>query len=283
MLEQLNEDPSLQFILHVGDIKGGDEPCSDELLRRRLAQFDLVRTALVYTPGDNEWTDCHRAAAGGFHPLERLAALRRFAFANPQRSFGQRPLALRSQADSGPYREFIENALFEHGGVVFATLHVVGSNNGLEAWSGIDRRDRREQPRADRLAAFMRRQEANRAWLAQAFARAEATGAIALVVAMQANPRFELAAGSRPQAGFDALIDDLARLAHRFGRPVLLAHGDRHLYLVDRPLAGAQPPVPQLRRVQTFGNPWLLWVRIDVDRRRHEVFDIRPGAPPRSE
>ena len=34
------------------------------------------RTRSCYTPGDNEWTDCHRPAAGGYVPTERLARLR---------------------------------------------------------------------------------------------------------------------------------------------------------------------------------------------------------------
>lgn len=280
LLDEINDDPSLRFALHVGDLKGSDEPCTDALLQQRVAQFERVRTALVYTPGDNEWTDCHRPAAGRFNPLERLAALRRLAFADPQRSFGQRPLVLRSQADSDARREFVENATFEHGGVVFVSLHVVGSNNGLDPWDGIDREDRPSAARAERIAEFRRRQQANLAWLRFAFARAEANRSSALVILMQANPRFELGAGSRQRAGFDALIDELARLARRFGRPVLLAHGDRHVYLVDRPLADAQPPVPLLRRVQTFGNPWLFWVRVDVDPEHDEVFEIRPGTPP---
>ena len=31
---------------------------------------------MIYVPGDNEWTDCHRANNGGYDPLERLAFLR---------------------------------------------------------------------------------------------------------------------------------------------------------------------------------------------------------------
>ncbi len=279
MLEQINDDASLRFVLHVGDIKGSAEPCSDALLRRRLAQFDAVRTALVYTPGDNEWTDCHRRSAGGFHPLDRLAVLRRLAFPNPNRSFGQRPLALQSQADAGPYREFAENTLFTYQGVVFVTLHVVGSKNDLEPWFGIDRSDRADAPRADRLAAFRRREAANLAWLKIAFSSAESAGAIALVVLMQANPRFELDAGDPRRAGFDPVIDELRRLTLRFGRPVLLAHGDQHVYLVDQPLTQAQPPLTNLWRVQTYGHPWPHWVRVSVDPRRADVFSFRSGPP----
>ena len=39
------------FAVHLGDILGSDERCTDELLLRRRGQFDSVETALVYTPG----------------------------------------------------------------------------------------------------------------------------------------------------------------------------------------------------------------------------------------
>ena len=278
MLRQIDADPSLHFVLHAGDLKGGSEPCSDELLRRRLAQFDLVRTALVYTPGDNDWTDRHRPAAGRFSPLERLVTLRALAFARPDRSFGRRPLRLRSQAESALFAEFVENTMFDHGNVVFATLHVVGGNNGLSAWYGIDANDRVAAPRADRSAEFRRRQAANLDWLQTVFTHAESIKANAVVVLTQANPRFELGSGHAKRSGFAAVTDELHRLAHRFARPVLLAHGDQHWYLVDRPLIDAQPPAPNLLRVQAFGHPWLLWVRVDVDPRWAEVFTVSAGV-----
>lgn len=278
MLRQIDDDPSLRFVLHVGDLKGGGEPCTDALLRRRLAQLAIVRTAVVYTPGDNEWTDCHRAAAGRFDPLERLALLRRLAFHRPGETLGRQPMKVQSQADSAAFAEFAENVRFNYGGVVFTTLHVVGSNNDFEPWRGIDPADRTQQPRADRIAEFERRQQANLDWLRQAFDLAESSSAIAVVVLMQANPRFELAPGDPGRAGFEALISELHRQAAQFGRPVLLAHGDRHLYLVDRPLAQATPSAPNLVRVQTYGHPWIRWVRIDVDRAAPDIFRIRSGG-----
>jgi hypothetical protein len=278
MLRQIDDDPSLRFVLHVGDLKGSGESCSDALLRRRLAQLRSLRKAVVYTPGDNEWADCHRAAAGRFHPLERLAALRRIAFADAGRSLGQAPLPVQSQARSSKHHEFAENLLFVHGGVVFVTLHVVGSNNGLEPWRGTDAVDSRQAPRADQRAAFAQRQSANLDWLKAAFERAEAVGAAGIVVLMQANPRFDLPAGHPERAGFEALIAALHRQATPFRRPVLLAHGDRHVFQVDEPLAEAMPPAPNLLRVQTHGHPWIGWVRVTVDRRRRDLFEVRHGG-----
>jgi hypothetical protein len=71
-LRQINDHAAVRFVLHGGDFKGGGEPRSDERLQRRLAQFQVARTALVYSPGDYEWTDCHCTSTSRFDPLERL-------------------------------------------------------------------------------------------------------------------------------------------------------------------------------------------------------------------
>ena len=48
------------FTIHIGDIKSGSTPCSDKMLRDQFDFMNSFENPLVYTPGDNEWTDCHR-------------------------------------------------------------------------------------------------------------------------------------------------------------------------------------------------------------------------------
>jgi hypothetical protein len=281
VIDEINADASIGFVLHAGDIKGGRERCDDALLRARHAQLQRLRAPLIYTPGDNDWTDCHRPAAGAFHPLERLAALRGIFFADPRHAAGGAPLAVTSQSAQAEFAPFVENVRFARDGVIFATLHVVGSNNGLAPWRGIDPLDSANAPRADRIAEFERRQAANLAWLDAAFAQARQNDARAVVLLMQANPRFDLPPGDPDRAGFEALLARLARRAVEFGRPVLLAHGDFHRFLVDRPLdvAGAAPRVPNLVRVQTFGSPWIRWIRVTVDADAAMPFRIEAVEP----
>lgn len=52
---------------------------------------------LVYTPGDNEWTDCHRVNNGAYDPLDRLAAVRKTFFPRPGFTLGP-PMRVDSQA-----------------------------------------------------------------------------------------------------------------------------------------------------------------------------------------
>ena len=74
---------SLAFVVHVGDFKAGTSMrCSDKLFRSRKEQFEASRHPFIYTPGDNEWTDCHNEAAGKYEPIERLAKLREIFFAD---------------------------------------------------------------------------------------------------------------------------------------------------------------------------------------------------------
>ena len=61
MIERMNAE-KLAFVVHVGDTKGTSR-CTDELYARRKAQFERSAHPLVYTPGDNEWSDCHKATS----------------------------------------------------------------------------------------------------------------------------------------------------------------------------------------------------------------------------
>src|SRR5262245_40927620 len=50
----------VEFVVHIGDFKAGTyQLCDDALFRGRRDQFDASRHPFIYTPGDNEWTDCH--------------------------------------------------------------------------------------------------------------------------------------------------------------------------------------------------------------------------------
>lgn len=270
MIDAINADRDIALVLHAGDMKSGGEPCSDELLHARIAQLARSTRPLLVTPGDNDWTDCHRARAGRHLPTERLARLRELLYPDRHHSLGARRLPLRSQADAPEWREFTENAMFDFHGVVFASLHVVGSGNGREPWSGLAGPDSRAAPRADRAAEFTRREAAAAAWIATTFRHARETDAGAVVLLMQANPQIEKGAARR--APYAALLAQIEAAAREFGRPVLLAHGDEHEFFFDMPLPGA----PQLTRVQSFGSPAVHWVEVRVDPAAAQVFSFRP-------
>jgi hypothetical protein len=99
LVDAVNADPAIRLVLHAGDVKSGSTTCDDARFADLAALYDTFRDPFVLTPGDNEWTDCHRTAAGGYLPTERLEAVRRYFFPEPGRTLGRREMSVQTQAD----------------------------------------------------------------------------------------------------------------------------------------------------------------------------------------
>lgn len=98
---------NLSWVIHIRDIFW--RPCTDDHYRTALDRFNSLRHPVIYSPGDNEWTDCWEPGSGSFAPRERLASLRRIVFADPQQSLGGRRIRLATQSDRPVFGEFVEN------------------------------------------------------------------------------------------------------------------------------------------------------------------------------
>ena len=235
---QIERQGPFPFLVHYGDIKRGDGDCSDALL---TARRDLIRGLMpggvFYTPGDNDWTDCDRPGAGGYDELERLEFLRSLFYGSglpddPAWRIGrQEP-------------RYPENARWQAGGLVFATLHIVGSDNG--------RAEILESDPETALDAVDARDRANLEWLSQAFAAAGRDDSTGLVVLMQADPG-EL---EHPEARNTAcgatertvcnpylpFLEALTEQADALQKPVLLVHGSTNSFCMDRGFGGWRAP-----------------------------------------
>jgi hypothetical protein len=265
------------FVVHLGDFKAGtSQLCDDKLFHGRRRQFDASRHPFIYTPGDNDWTDCHNEKTGRYDPVERLAKLREIFFAE-KRTLGQRRLEVEQQA------RFPENLRWHRGGVLFATLHMVGPNNNLE-----------------NAAEYRERNAANLTWMREAFERAKREAAAAVALFTQANLRFERGyppgrmrgTGTAPPAsrpsGFSEFLSELEREVVAYAKPVLFVHGDTHYFRVDKPLfrSGAEGPgergrqIENFTRVEIFGFPEAHWLRVTVDPREPSVFSFREQIVP---
>lgn len=247
----------IDWLVHVGDILWA--PCSDDAFNQRRALLDAVELAVVYTPGDNDWTDCRGEIAGGYDPLERLGALRRIFFADPNRSLGGRPMPLVSQAATPDYSDFPENARWSRGGFVFATVHIVGSANAMWSFPG--------STAAHRDAA-LRRTDAAVAWLDETFAAARADSAKGVVIIAHGNVALESGgvwedSDIQPYEHFVAALEGHVA---GFPGPVLFIHGDSHDQRVDQPLRDSVGVVhANFTRLEVFGSPDIGWVRVVVD------------------
>jgi hypothetical protein len=258
LAEEVKKDPA--FVIHVGDIKGGSEPCTDARLREIAEFFRAQPVPVVYTPGDNEWTDCHRVAAGGYDPLERLAVVRRLFFDD------QAVLKLNLLRAVHPEDGFPEDYYFLYRGVVFAAVHAVGSHNNRGS----------RDPAA--IAEFKARAAANRRLIRKAAAAANAGHATAVVMMFQADPGFER---MKPSRGFAPLWEDLQALLKRFPGPVLAIHGDSHRYTFDHPLqhVGTGAVETRFTRLEVPGSPIVGGVWVTVESSTAQPFRVSPVYP----
>ena len=276
LMADLDTHKELAFIIHDGDFKGGNVPCNDQVYADRLATFNRSTHPLFFIFGDNEWTDCHREAAGSYDPFERLALLRKqFANFNKPFSLGAKQLPLTRQGMAFP-----ENIRWFNGNVMFVGLHIPGSNNGLQTGAAYLERAKSE---------YQSRNAANLEFLHQSFEMAIHRNSPGIMIVIQANPWDFTPAQNL--TGFEDFIVQLEQRTRGFGKPVVLVHGDSHYFRIDKPLPSKLPSsvantdfpyiVPSestgtrlenFTRVETFGNPNSHWVKATVDVDNPNVF-----------
>jgi hypothetical protein len=276
LVADMNRAP-LAFSFFDGDIKGGGARCDDPVYESAGRFFDSFAAPLVYVPGDNEWTDCHRVSNGGFDPTERLAHLRSTMFRSSA-SFGRRRLAF---ANGGP--EYPENVRFRYGNVMFVGLNVPGSNNNKITKMSLDERSARSMDDLRRAnEEFEHRDAANRSFMRDAFVQAKKDAALGLMLVIQADVMPEITdraeRARREVDGYDAFLQTLREEVARFERPVVMVHGDSHYFKVDKPLLveGRKTVLENFTRVETFGSPNVFWVKATVDPNDPNLFRFEP-------
>jgi hypothetical protein len=249
------------FTVHLGDTMSSSENATDELFKKRLAEFGTFNGPLIYTPGDNEWSDTHTAQAGGHDPLERLAKIRELFFAE-EKSLGKAPIPLVTQRRDEAHKKFVENARWTRGGVVFATVHAVGSTNN-------------NQPNVSgAVAEYQERDAANAAWIRATFAEARAANAPGVALLFQADPFAADAGQAGYKSGFEVFLKTIEKEARAYAKPVLLVHADEHRYRLDVGMRFAQgaEPVSNVTRLEVFGEMNVHGGIIAVDPASAQVF-----------
>jgi hypothetical protein len=132
---------------------------------------------------------------------------------------------------------------------------------------------------ADAAAEHLARNAANLAWLDEAFTKAVAENAAAVVVLTHANLQFDTPAWRK--TGFDSFREALTAKTQAFAKPVLLVHGDSHTFTIDKPMKNAtMQTVANFTRLEVFGSPDLGVVYLTIDTTKANPFSFRPVMLP---
>jgi hypothetical protein len=263
----LNADTEIALVAHIGDTHAGKQYCTEAYNKTVFEHWSAFNKPLVYTPGDNEWADCHKAKEGGGSydkasasinyvkdangnfvdyakgdPLANLALVRSMFFAAPGQTLGA-PMAVHTQAvEFNPAhpadKAFVENVWWEKSGVLFVTLNIPGgSNNGTDPWYGAPAMSPEQQQEvAVRSAATLR-------WIDAAYNHATTHGNVGMVLLTQADmwDVDEAASGAAHLRGYKPYLDKIAEGTKAYGMPVLMVLGDSHTYRSDNPLQKGAP------------------------------------------
>ncbi len=256
LVDRINADPAVERVLHAGDIKSGsNSACTDTYFQDIRNQFDRFQDPFVYTPGDNEWTDCHVAFknTGLYLPTERLQTIRSLFFPVAGQTLGVNAARVTSQAQVDPTNaDYVENVMWVQSKVVFASLNITGSNDDTAPWTSSPPKalpvpelpgpvSTWASQLAQQPAEIASRTQANNAWLDRVFANAH-TDSRAVVLLFQADMwDGTLANRSTTISAYDAMVVKIGTLAARYGKPVLLVMGDSHVFRVDQPYTPASP------------------------------------------
>ncbi len=180
------KDPNLAFLVVTG-IKGAAESCGDRLYQKRRDLFDKARRPVILSLSDDDWTSC-RNSAGRTNAIERLNRLRELFYSEPE-SLGKDKLQVTRLSSSPRFRSYAENAHWQVGKVLYATINLPEANNHYLAAAG-------------RNSEYEDRTVANRFWLNRLFAIAKQDKVDAVVLFAEGNMQPLL----QPANGLRALL-----------------------------------------------------------------------------
>ncbi|WP_317204385.1 hypothetical protein [Janthinobacterium sp.] len=248
------------FVVATG-IKAAGESCGDKLYERRKELLDDSARPLIVSLAASDWSEC-RNSAGRSNAIERLNRLRELFFADDN-SLGARKLTLSRLSSSAKFRSYAENAHWESGRVLFATVNLPANNNHYRAEAG------RNSEFEDRLVA-------NRAWLQRLFAMAQRKKLDGIVLFSDGDVGVQAEENGSPtkQDGFAAARRQIKLLAKKFTGKVLLVdtQGAKD--------AQRNTATPEIAWRDNLGHLGVTakWVKIRVNPGRTPLFEIADGG-----
>jgi hypothetical protein len=204
-------DPA--FIVATG-IKAAGEPCSDKLYAQRRTVLENAAQPMIVSLAGSDWSACLNSA-GRSNAIERLNRLRELFYGDGE-SLGARRIPLTRLSSTAKFRSYAENAHWEYGKVLFATVNLPANNNHY-------------RPEAGRNSEYEDRLVANRAWLHRLFtlaARQKMQGVVLFSdgdVGLEAEEGFSLLPSFQSkQDGFAEPRRQIKAMAEKYKGKVLL-------------------------------------------------------------
>ena len=264
------DQANLAFVVASG-IKAGMESCSDKLYARRKSVLDESRRPLVVSLAASDWSEC-KNSLGRSVAIERLGRLREVFFGDAA-SLGERRIELSRLSANPTFRSYAENAHWESGHILFATINLPANNNHF-------------RPEAGRNSEFEDRLVANRAWLKRLFGLAQRRKLDGLVLFSDGDAGvLKEATGAAPKNdGFAEVRRQIRTLAQKFPGQVLLV--DTQYGPANGPASGTAsgpangPAKPAITWRANLGHVSVTsnWVEIGVDARMAPLFTLRADA-----
>ncbi|MDC8759186.1 hypothetical protein [Janthinobacterium fluminis] len=255
------DQADLAFVVATG-IKADSESCSDKLYARRRDLLDDSERPLIVSLAASDWSGC-KNSLGRSNAIERLNRLRELFFADDN-SLGARKLTLSRLSASAKFRSYAENAHWESGRILFATVNLPANNNHFLREAG------RNSEFEDRLVA-------NRSWLQRLFAMAQRKKLDGIVLFSDGDVGVQMEEDSSLLPSFNTKQDGFAgprrqikMLAKKFSGKVLLVDTRRVKRAADAAIAWRD----NLGHLSVNGG----WVQIGVDRSRPALFEASNGA-----
>lgn len=249
---------NLGFVV-VNGVKSASEPCSDALYEQRLALLSKAKNGVVLSLAGSDWADCKRDN-GRSAAMERLTRVRDLYFQD-EMSFGETRLILTRQSTTTKFRSYAENARWEMGNVVFATVNLPAPNNHYLTDAG-------------RNGEFEDRLIANRYWLQRVFTFATRDKNAGIVLFCDGNPalhsgRVSARGPDGVRDGFFEVRRQIVRLAAAFDGKVLVVHGG----------AGRQGKPATIAWNGNLGDLEVSdgWVKVNVTPLSPALFDVDHG------
>lgn len=246
---------NLAFVVANG-IKASVEPCSDAVYLRRKTVLNSAQNGLVVSLAGSDWTDC-KNRHGKSAAMERLNRIRELFFSDDF-SFGSSRIPLVRQSMAAKFHSYAENARWEIGNIMFATVDLPAGNNHY-------------RPEAGRNSEFEDRLIANRDWLQRIFAIATHKKMAAIILFCDGNPLIQPGVAQKfdmgvKRDGFAEVRQFINTMSAKFPGKVLVVHGQ----------AANRPAIEGIRWRNNLGNLGISagWVKLTVNPASPGLFSI---------